>query len=82
MRIGRMLCFLEDTLQTLEKILRAKRFGFSLDEIKICQTGHDPAAMKGAIKRIEELMTDAEVEVTHLRHRITHASTASASRSG
>ncbi len=74
MRIGRILCFPQDAAQALEDILRAKRLGFSLDEIKACQADHDTAVMKGAIKRIEELMSDAEVEVTDLRCRLSHAS--------
>ncbi len=73
MRIGRILCFPQDAAQALEDILRAKRLGFSLDEIKACQADHDTAVMKGAIKRIEELMADADVEVTGLRCRLSHA---------
>ena len=73
MRIGRILCFPQDAAQALEDILRAKRLGFSLDEIKASQTDHDTAVMEGAIKRIEELMADAEVEVTDLRCRLSHA---------
>ena len=74
MRIGRIMCFLEDAAQALEDILRAKRLGFSLDEIKACQADRDTAVMKGAIKRIEELMADAEVEVTGLRGRLADVS--------
>jgi DNA-binding transcriptional MerR regulator len=72
MRIERILCFPQDAAQALEDILRVKRLGFSLDEIKACQANHDTAVMKGAIKRIEELMVDAEVEVTDLRCRLSH----------
>lgn len=75
MRIGRILCFPQDAEQALEHILRAKRLGFSLDEIKACQTDRDSAVMKDAIKRIEELMADAEVEVSDLRSRLIHSST-------
>ena len=74
MPIGRILCFTEDAAQILEDVPRAKRLGFSLDEIKACQTDHDTAIMKGAIKRIEELLSDAEVEVTDLRCRLAPAS--------
>ena len=74
MRIGRIMCFPEDAAQALEEILRAKRLGFSLDEIKACQADRDAAVMKGAIKRIEELMADAEVEVTCLRGRLADVS--------
>lgn len=73
MRIGRILCFPHAAAQALEDILRAKRLGFSLDEIKAFQADRDTAVMKGAIKRIEELMADANVEVTSLRCRLSHA---------
>ena len=73
MRIGRILCFPQNAAQALEDILRAKRLGFSLDEIKACQAAHDAAVMQGAIKRIEGLMADAEVEVSGLRSRLSFA---------
>ena len=73
LRIGRILCFPQAAAQALEDILRAKRLGFSLDEIKACQADHDTAIMKGAIKRIEELMADANVELTSLRCRLSRA---------
>lgn len=74
MYIGRTMGFPEDTAQILESILRAKRLGFSLDEIKACQTDHDTPVMREAIKRIEVLMCDAEVEVSDLRNRIATSS--------
>ena len=74
MRIGRILCFPHAAAQALEDILRAKRLGFSLGEIKAFQADRDTAVMKGAIKRIEELMADAEVEVTGLRGRLADVS--------
>lgn len=74
MRIGRMMCFRQDAAEALEDILRAKRLGFSLDEIKACRADRDTAVMKGAIKRIEELMADAKIEVTGLRCRLADAS--------
>ncbi len=72
MRIGRILCFPEATRQTLEDIQRAKRLGFSLKEIKSFQTVRNIAVVEGAIHRIEELMADAEIEVTHLRRLLAH----------
>ena len=74
LRIGRILCFPQAAAQALEDILRAKRLGFSLDEIKAFQADRDTAVMKGAIKRIEELIADANVEVTSLRCRLSHDS--------
>jgi len=71
--IGRTLGFPEDATQTLEDIFRAKRLGFSLDEIKACQADHDTPVMKDAIKRIEALMFDAKREVAVLRSRLTKA---------
>ena len=73
MRIGRMHCFTENAPITLKNILRAKRLGFSLDEIKACQTEHDTKAMNAAIKRIERLITDAENEVSDIRHRLAQS---------
>lgn len=70
MRIGRILCFPEEACTSLEKIKRAKRLGFSLDEIKACQNEPDPDVVNGAIKRIEQLMSDAEDEVSDLRRRL------------
>lgn len=69
-RIGHMLCFPETALATLEKILRAKRLGFRLDEIRARRGGRNAAVMKGAIRRIEELMSDAKDEMSDLRRRL------------
>ena len=73
MRIGRILCFPQAAAQALEDILRAKRLGFSLDEIKAFQDDRDTAIMEVAIKRIEELMADANVELSGLRCRLSNA---------
>ncbi len=70
MRIGRILCFPDEARKSLEKIKRAKRLGFSLDEIKACQNEPDAAVVNGAIERIEQLMSDAEIEVSDLRRRL------------
>lgn len=70
MRIGRMLCFPEAALAALEKILRAKRLGFKLDEIGARRGGRNTAVIKGAIRRIEELMSDAEDEISDLKRRL------------
>lgn len=71
MRIGRILCFPEEAKHTLEHILRAKRLGFSLDEIRACLTERDASVMKSAIERIEQLIADAEDEVSDLRSRLS-----------
>ena len=70
MLIGRTMGFPEDAVQTLEDILRAKRLGFSLNEIRACQNDNDSPVKKEAIKRIEALMTDARIEVADLRNRL------------
>jgi len=74
MRIGRVHCFPENTAQSLKNILRAQRLGFSLDEIGACKNATDSAVLNGAIKRVEELMSDAEAEITDLRRRLAHVS--------
>ncbi|NQU56776.1 MAG: MerR family transcriptional regulator [Rhodospirillales bacterium] len=73
MRIGRTYCFPEKAKGALQEIKRAKRLGFSLDEIRTFQNGRNVAVMKGAIKRIEELIRDGEAEVSQLRHRLAHS---------
>ncbi|MBL6933725.1 MAG: MerR family transcriptional regulator [Rhodospirillales bacterium] len=70
MRIGRTYCFPENAKATLKDIKRAKRLGFSLDEIKAFHDDHNVAVIKVAIKRIEELINDGEDEVRQLRHRL------------
>jgi len=70
MRVGRTLCFYEDAAQTLENILRAKRLGFSLKEIKDYRANGDANSLKGAVKRIEELKSDAEIEIADLKSRL------------
>ena len=69
-RVGRTLCFYEDGTQTLENILRAKRLGFSLEEIGVYRADCDADTLKGTIKRIEELKSDAEFEVAALESRL------------
>lgn len=69
MRIGRILCFPEGAREVLENIKRAKRLGFSLDEIKAFGENNNAAE---AIRRIERLMSDAENEINHLRQQMSH----------
>ena len=68
MKVGRMHCFPENNKKTLKNILRAQRLGFSLNEIKACQTEQDTKAMNAAVKRIELLITDAKNEITDIQH--------------
>ncbi|NQV55691.1 MAG: MerR family transcriptional regulator [Rhodospirillales bacterium] len=69
-RIGRTLCFREDAVKSLEDILRTKRLGFSLDEIKACRGDRSSARLNRTIKRIEELMSDAKTELADLHRRL------------
>ncbi len=69
-RVGRTLCFYEDAAQHLNDILRAKRLGFSLEEIRDYRADCDAGTLKDAIKRIEELKSDAEIEVATLESRL------------
>jgi len=68
MRIGHILCFPEQARQSLKKILRAKRLGFSLEEIRAYQARPDTTAMVAALNRIELLISDAEIEASEIRH--------------
>lgn len=74
MRIGRVICFPEEAQRTLQKIRRAKRLGFSLDEIKACQTDKDLSVLTSAIRRVEQLISDGEEEVSDLRRRLANTS--------
>jgi|GEM_PF-2492338 len=72
MRIGRTFCFTDNAKNNLDHILRAKRLGFSLEEIRTCLNDQNTVSLKGAIKRIEQLIFDGEQEVRDLRHLLAN----------
>jgi DNA-binding transcriptional MerR regulator len=72
MRIGRTFCFPSDATNNLDHILRAKRLGFSLEEIRTCLNEQNAISLTSAIKRIEQLIFDGEQEVRDLRHLLAN----------
>lgn len=69
-RVGRIICFPDTEALALDNIQRAKRLGFSLDEIGACRTGRNPDAIGKAISRIETLKSDANTALAGLRRRL------------
>ncbi len=69
-RVGRIICFDEQALVSLNKIQRSKRLGFTLDEIHACQIAQDPKAIRTALTRIEALQSDTKDALTELKHRL------------
>lgn len=70
-QIGHNFFFTENTQLVLENILRAKRLGFSLKEIKSCQIDRDAQAISENLKRLETLISDAQIEIKALRNSLT-----------
>lgn len=70
MRAGRTLCFTFNDIDMLNAILRAKRLGFSLDDIK--RHGDNPtrATLNERLHRVQKIKADAEQELAALAHQL------------
>ncbi len=70
MKTGRICCFREAALERLAAILRAKRLGFSLEEIGSRINRPRVSTLKKMIRRIEALKLDADFELAQLHHQL------------
>lgn len=69
LRAGRTLCFTVQDVRELEAILRAKRLGFSLKEIKHHLNDISPKALAARYERVCQIKVDADQEIADLeRH--------------
>ncbi len=67
---GRIFCFRENAIERLAVILRAKRLGFSLEEIKSRLDRPRVSYLKKIIRRVEALKRDADAELAQLRRQL------------
>ncbi len=70
MKTGRICCFREAALERLAAILRAKRLGFSLEEIKYRFASPRISTLKKTIRRVEALQRDADFELAQLHRQL------------
>lgn len=70
LRAGRTLCFTPTDAKELEAILRAKRLGFSLKEIKHHLNDPSPEALAARRKRVCLIKTDADRELAALERNL------------
>ena len=70
LRAGRTLCFTHEDAATLFDVLRAKRLGFSLGEIKRHLEAPTNARIQARLKRVRQVKDDAETELAHLNRRL------------
>lgn len=73
MRAGRTYVFMAEALERLQSILRGKRLGFSLDEIKSRLDAPQPEALEDFIDRVEALSHDANNELDALKDDLSRA---------
>jgi len=73
-RAGRTLCFTGEDAKTLSDVLRAKRLGFNLGEIKHYLEGPSPEMVDARRKRIHQVKTDAETELAALDRKLNDRS--------
>lgn len=69
LRAGSTLCFTPSDVETLQSILRAKRLGFSLDEIKSRLDNPSPKIANDWVKRMRQLQQDVEHELADLNQQ-------------
>lgn len=69
-QFGHNYFFTENNLEILDNILRAKRLGFSLEEIKSCQIDCDEKKITSHLNRLESLISDAKVEIKALQNSL------------
>ncbi len=69
-KTGRVFCFRENAVERLAAILRAKRLGFSLGEIKSRLDRPRASTLKKTIRRIEALQRDADFELAQLHRQL------------
>ncbi len=67
---GRVCCFSENAVERLAAIRRAKRLGFSLNEIKARFGRPRPFTLKKIIRRVEALKRDADDELAQLHRQL------------
>lgn len=70
LRAGRTLCFTPADAEALEAILRAKRLGFSLSEIKHHLDNPSTATLDRKLDRVRSIKADAERELAVLARQL------------
>lgn len=74
LRVGRTLCFTTIDVAALDAILRAKRLGFGLEEIKRHQKNPTAATLSERLSRVRRIKDDAECELAALAHQLNDRS--------
>lgn len=72
-RAGRTYVFTKECVSMLEGVMRAKRLGFSLKEIKARKESSSVKMLEEMIQRIESLDTDAKEELKTLKTELKNA---------
>lgn len=74
LRAGSTLCFTPADVEALKSILRAKRLGFSLEEIKSRQDNPSTTIANDWAARVRQIQEDVEHELADLNRHQKHRS--------